>query len=154
MRLYLVRHGDALSKDEDPKRHLSAAGEEEAHATGEFLAASGSVTPTRILHSGKPRAEQTAEIIAEHLDVDAVEATDNLDPEDHPGQWAEQVDAMDEDLMLVGHLPYMSRMVALLLLGDVDGELVLFPKGAACCLARDEEGQWLLEWHLGPALLG
>jgi len=154
MYLYLVRHGDALSKNEDPQRHLSPQGQQASERIGNFLAASGAVRPARIIHSGKPRAKQTAEIIAGCLQLGNVEAADDLDPNDHPELWAEQLDETSDDLMLVGHLPYLSRMVALLLLGDADGELVVFPKAAVCCLSRDEEGMWLLEWHVAPELLG
>jgi phosphohistidine phosphatase len=154
MRLYLVRHGDAKSKQQDANRRLTPRGEKESRAVGEFLASSGAVHPARILHSGKLRAQQTAEIIAQCLGVSSVTKTDHLDPEAHPELWAEQLDGEKDDLMLVGHLPYMSRMVALLLLGDADGELVAFPMAAVCCLFRDEEGLWLLEWLVSPALLG
>ena len=61
------------------------------------------VTAARVIHSGKTRARQTAEIWAETLSVQA-EAAGGLAPGDDPAIWADGVG--DEDLMLVGHLPH------------------------------------------------
>ncbi len=66
MRLYLVQHGDALSKDLDPKRPLSAKGRRDVARLGEELARS-TLTVERILHSGKLRAKETAETICAAL---------------------------------------------------------------------------------------
>ena len=63
MRLYLVQHGEAKSEAEDPERSLTKRGEEE---TGKVSVAAKrlSIRPSKIHHSGKKRAEQTAGIIA------------------------------------------------------------------------------------------
>ncbi|MDJ0848388.1 MAG: histidine phosphatase family protein [Myxococcota bacterium] len=61
MRVYLVQHGLAKSKDLDPARPLTDAGRDEAERVARAVAAAG-VDPALILHSGKSRAEQTAEI--------------------------------------------------------------------------------------------
>ena len=45
MRLYLVRHGDAVSSDLDPARPLSAAGRAEAARMARFLAEAGVRVP-------------------------------------------------------------------------------------------------------------
>jgi len=61
LRVYLVRHGKAKSKEEDPERHLTERGAEEVRRVARFLAAAG-IQVSKILHSGKTRARQTAEI--------------------------------------------------------------------------------------------
>ncbi len=53
--------------------------------------------------------------------------------------------------MLVGHLPHLSRLASLLLVGDPAREIVAFRMGAIVCLSR-EEGQWRLRWILVPEL--
>ena len=63
MRLYLVQHGEALSKDVDPERALSDAGRADAERLARFLAPRR-LTLSRVLQSGKLRAQQTAEILA------------------------------------------------------------------------------------------
>ena len=85
MRLYLVRHGDALSDSEDPKRPLSETGIEEAKKTGEFLKKAGE-KPLKIIHSTKLRAKQTGEIIAEVFRETGpkTEEVDFLSPSSNP----------------------------------------------------------------------
>ena len=63
MALYLVQHGQSHSKDTDPAQGLT----EEGRATVTRIAsvAKGYNVPVAcILHSGKKRARETAEIIA------------------------------------------------------------------------------------------
>ena len=67
MQVYLVQHGLAKSKDEDPERPLTAVGREEVERVAR-AAAAVAVRPAAILHSGKARAEQTAEIFAAHTE--------------------------------------------------------------------------------------
>lgn len=62
MKLYLVQHGEALSKEQDTKRSLSEQGRREVERMANFLATAG-VRVARICHSGKLRAQQTAEIL-------------------------------------------------------------------------------------------
>jgi Histidine phosphatase superfamily (branch 1) len=66
MRLYLMQHGAALAKDVDPARPLSEQGEQDVRRIAAFLARAG-VGVGRIWHSGKRRAEQTAELLAAAL---------------------------------------------------------------------------------------
>jgi len=49
----------------------------------------------------------------------------------------------------VGHLPHLSRLTSLLLVGDPTREIVSFRMGAIVCLTREEEG-WRLKWILTP----
>jgi len=63
MKLYLMQHGKALSKEEDPERSLSPEGRSETTRMGDVLKEKG--TPVDVIwHSGKARAAETAEIIA------------------------------------------------------------------------------------------
>ena len=82
MRLYLVRHGDALSPGVDPERRLSEAGHQQVGRLAAFLSARA-VRVARVLHSGKPRAEQTAEALAAAVAPAAVPVLhDGLSPND------------------------------------------------------------------------
>ena len=66
MRLYLVQHAEALPADVDPARPLSANGRTDAERVATLL--TGQVLGiTRVLHSGKTRAEQTAGILAPEI---------------------------------------------------------------------------------------
>ncbi len=152
MLLYLVQHGDALPEDVDPARPLSANGRADAERVAALLA--GQVLGiTRVLHSGKTRAQQTAEILACEIARGApLQAVRGMNPLDDPEPWAEQIDSWTEDVMLVGHLPFMSRLVSRLLVGKADVGLVTFEPGSVVCLERDG-GHWTVAWMLRPLLL-
>lgn len=70
MRLYLVQHGEAKSEAEDPERSLTSRGEEETRKISGAAKRQG-LRPSRIYHSGKKRAEQTAGIIAGAIGLSA-----------------------------------------------------------------------------------
>ena len=97
MRLYLVQHAKAQLKGENPERPLSEAGREEITKTASFAALCGSIRPQRIVHSGKLRAEQTAEVLAASLSPSGgVTAEEGLAPGDDVSIWAERLsEAMD-----------------------------------------------------------
>src|SRR6188768_3630456 len=70
MRIYLVRHGDAVPEDEagsDRDRWLSPRGREAARILGRLLRETH-VAPDAIVCSPLPRAVQTAELLATSLD--------------------------------------------------------------------------------------
>jgi phosphohistidine phosphatase len=152
MRLYLVQHGAALDKQADPARALSSQGVQEITSMAKVLGAAG-VRVERIWHSGKRRAEQTAAILAEQLlPKGNIDRVTGIDPLDSVQEFIEDADVWQEDTLVVGHLPFLSRMVSLLLTGDPDRELVAYLPGSVVCLERDGAGQWILLWMLRPGL--
>ncbi len=153
MHLYLVQHAVAKSKDEDPQGSLTNKGQEDTRKVAAFLAGYRTVKVSHILHSGKLRARQTAEILAEYLHPGGVTATDGLNPLDDPAQWVERLGETDEDLMLVGHLPYLDKLASLLLTGDAEKPVVAFQNAGVVCLGRNEEGGWPVRWVVVPELL-
>ena len=68
MRLYLVQHGEAKPEAEDPQRPLADAGRQAVEHVARQAARAG-VRPQVILHSGKLRAQQTGEIMADRKSV-------------------------------------------------------------------------------------
>ena len=66
MELYLVQHGEAKSKTEDPQRPLTKRGRDEVQRVAAFAAKAG-LKVSQVRHSGKRRAEETASILAERL---------------------------------------------------------------------------------------
>jgi phosphohistidine phosphatase len=149
MKLYLVQHGEALAKEVDADRPLSPRGEAEVGRLAQFLDAR--MVPVRVLHSGKTRARQTAEILAAVLGGE-VAATDGIAPNDAVAAWVAGLDGLAGDTMVVGHLPFMARAVSQLLTGGED-PLVAFRPGGMVCLEQGDEG-WTLAWMLRPELLG
>lgn len=153
MHLYLVQHADARPKEEDPERPLSDKGQADIRKVAAFLSEHSAVRVGLILHSGKLRAQQTAETLAEHLHPGSVTATDGLSPLDDPAIWAGRLAETDEDLMLVGHLPHMSKLAARLLIQNDERTVVQFQMGGVVCLRRDEVGAWSLRWMMVPELV-
>ncbi len=153
MRLYLVQHGNAKPKEEDPDRPLTEQGVDDVTRVADELTKDGGLSAERVFHSGKTRARETAEILAPACHGDPVpEATDGLDPMDDPGVWADRLSGTEDDVMLVGHLPYMERLAARLVVGDPDAEVVRFRQGGVLCLERDDDGGWAVRWFLTPEL--
>jgi phosphohistidine phosphatase len=155
MKLYLVQHANAKSKEEDPDRPLSDMGWEDIRRVAGFLDEHVAPDVKRIYHSGKTRARQTAEVLGKSLNPqEGVHKAEGLDPLADPEIWAERLAAEATDLMLVGHLPYMSRIASLLLVGDPEKEIVTFQQGGVVCLARGGEWKaWSLQWMVIPAIL-
>lgn len=156
MHLYLVQHGDALSKEQDPNRPLSDKGRQDVGRMAAFLARTRPAI-SRVVHSGKVRAMQTAIVFAETIGPGRMieEAADGLNPKDLPSVVADAVNDWTEDTMLVGHLPHLARLTGLLVAGDADETVVHFQPGSVVCLERGENGGgWTVAWAVRPELLG
>lgn len=154
MRLYLVQHAAAKPKEDDPDRPLSAQGRVDIDRMATFLARND-VALESIRHSGKTRAAQTADVLSDRLQpVAGVSAVEGLKPLDDPMPWAERLKGEQDNLMLVGHLPFVARLAALLVAGDPNVEVVRFQPGGVLCLERDDAGAWAIAWLVVPSLLG
>jgi phosphohistidine phosphatase len=153
MRLYLAQHGEAVQEEVDPARPLTTNGRADVARIANFLA-EGGVRVGRVLHSGKPRAEQTAAILAALLAPgSAPEARARLNPNDPTEGIAQEVGAWDQDVMLVGHLPFMARLASRLVAGREDAPVVGFQPGSVLCLERGGRGRWTIVWMIGPELV-
>ena len=153
MRVYLVQHGEAKPKEVDPSRPLTDKGREEVDRVAAFIAKAG-VRVKKILHSGKLRAVQTAEILAEHLKPEeGVEGAEGLDPLADPSPWVERLRELGEDVLVVGHLPHLSKLTSLLLTGRDELEPFRFRMGGVVCLEKGEDGKWRLIWAVTPEIV-
>jgi phosphohistidine phosphatase len=151
MQVYLVQHGEAMSKGDDPHRPLTEQGRRDvAHVA---VALKRHELPlSAIWHSGKLRARQTAAAFAEALEPgEAVQEKSGLSPKDDPEPLAEVLGELEAPVMVVGHLPHLSRLASLMIVGDPDREIVRFRQGAVLCLAQTAEG-WRVGWYLTPEL--
>jgi phosphohistidine phosphatase len=155
MTLYLVQHGKALMKETDPERSLSEDGRAEtervAARAGELrLSVSG------IVHSGKKRARQTAEILASRLTPGTTPAAwAGLDPDDDVETIAEMLAGRD-NLMLVGHLPFLEELAAFLTVGSSTLRPIRFTNSGIVCLEERETDSgnktWAIKWALTPEI--
>ncbi len=149
--VYLVQHGKAFDEKVDPERRLTPEGVSETERVARFLGGVG-VAVTEIVHSGKARARQTAEIMARYLGVGSVREVDGLNPNDDPRIWFERISGLSHDIMIVGHLPHLSRLTSLLIMGNPDIRVVEFRYSGVLKLSR-VEGGWVINWFITPDLV-
>jgi phosphohistidine phosphatase len=149
MNMYLVRHGEAVSAELDPERPLTRAGREEVERVAQ-MAAAKNIQVAAVFHSGILRAKQTAEILAGHLRLtDKVQQLSGLLPQDDPAIAKAELQTAEQPLMLVGHLPHIGRLAALLISGTAESEVVGFaPATVVCC--RQGGSKWQIAWALTP----
>lgn len=149
MDFYLVRHGEAFPETQDPRRPLTPAGRANVERLAR-LAAARPIRASAIFHSGILRARQTAEILGTQLAPDIqVQQISGLMPGDDPAIAAAELETAQDSIILVGHLPHMNRLAALLTNGDSDRGVVYFsPASMVCCSRKDS--QWTLAWMLTP----
>jgi phosphohistidine phosphatase len=160
MNLYILRHGIAtelnaqvLAKDAD--RPLTPEGKRKLWQVAEAMAAL-ELSFNLVLSSPYLRARQTAEIIVEALKArKRLELSDSLTPD---GSAKKLVDLLNhlqpppESVLLVGHEPYLSGLISLLVSGDASLAVVM-KKGGLCKLSTDslKHGRCAaLEWLLTP----
>lgn len=144
MFFYLAHHGDALGPEVDPQRPLSSRGRAQADALAAQAAAQG-VRPVAIWHSGKLRARQTAEAYWRACNPLAeFTATRWAQPGDPP-RLADVLEVETRDVMLVGHMPHLDRLLRRLL-GDDEG-LSPFPVNGLVAVER-VNGAWIERWRL------
>lgn len=149
MNFYLVRHAQALSELADPKRPLSDEGRKEAQKVARSASVKG-VRVVTILHSDKLRAKQTAEIFEQFLSpLRGIREIRGLAPEDDPLLAKAELEATQEPLMLVGHLPHLGRLASMLVTGDPERALVEFPSATLVCLEFSRES-WQIKWSMTP----
>ncbi len=142
MRLLLARHGEAVEPGVDPLRPLTAAGRGDVERVAAAVAASG-IRVTRVCHSGKKRAEETAEIWARHVAPRVALGRDRaLEPDEDPAPVLARIGGWSEDTLLVGHLPSLPRLATRLLRDPTAAPYVTFRPGTVLILERDAHGAW------------
>jgi len=150
-RLYVLQHGHAVSKEENPDRPLSSQRRHEITRLAEHMAKKD-VLIWKIFHSGKLRAEQTAQIISEIASPDVTpEALDGVGPNDDPREFINSLDLSHGSILFAGHMPYVSRLCSILLSGDTGSNFEFQPGTIACLGCVD--GKWSLVCMLRPEVI-
>lgn len=150
MRVFLVQHGDAVPKEVDPERPLSGRGQRDVEQL-KLCLAKRKVTVVRILHSGKTRARQTAEILRPLANsTGRIEEQEGLAPNDSPEAFIEHLGAAGEDAIAVSHMPFVSRAVSHALTGAPDQLLLEFRPGSVAGLELGADASWRLFMFVRP----
>jgi phosphohistidine phosphatase len=157
MEIYLMQHGPALPKEQDPEEGLGPEGQERIHDSGQALKKMG-IAFDAILCSPKKRSKQTAGIVAEEtgfppekiIETDKVKA---MAPADVTVRTLAEISGA-ERVLIAGHLPSVAE-VASFLLTQGSKASVQFEMGGCCCIDVDElpTHSGRLRWYLTPAQL-
>ena len=162
MNLYFLRHAKAFERGPkfrpDSKRPLTPEGEKKMYRVAKGIRNLGEPLDL-ILCSPYARAFRTAEILAEVQGCKKMFATKNLAAEEAPKNLIDEINARFssvQNIVLVGHEPYLSGLISLLLTGDNTMQLVM--KKAGFCKLVVPEGLRFdkcasLNWLLTPGQL-
>ena len=123
VRLVIVRHAEAASGEPDELRPLTPEGRDAARALGRRLADEG-IAPDAVLTSPLLRARETAQELARPAGLEP-EPDERLAPGATPEAVRAAAEERGETVVVVGHQPDCSRIVAAL----VGGEEPAFPPG-------------------------
>ncbi len=150
MAIYLVQHGKSLSKDQDPQKGISSQGRQEVERIAQ-VAAHYNVAVSLIAHSGKHRAAQTAQIFADFVQpTKGIRSIEGINPLDDVASFASQVDITSNE-MIVGHLPFMERLVSFLITGQTEKPIFRIQNGGIICLdTYPESSSIVIKWALMP----
>jgi phosphohistidine phosphatase len=153
MKLYLVQHAKAASEQVDPQRPLTEEGYSEIQKVAAFIKPLN-LCVDHLWHSGKKRAAQTAEVLAEVIRISKTQtAHEGLGPTDDVTALKDELVSATEDIMVVGHLPFLSKLTSLLLAGSESANMVAFKNGGIVCLERSEKNQWQIDCVITPELI-
>jgi len=157
MKLYFLRHADAVDGADDDGRTLSQRGQRECKAIGCFLR-NGNIHFGAAYSSPLVRARETAEIVLDvcgsrskaGLELD--DALKNEAKQDVFDRWLGGLKAADH-ILLVGHAPTLAERVQHLLGFESSGVLTLPKAGMACLETFDCEHAQLV-FFVSPDLIG
>jgi len=148
MKVYLVHHTDALSAEQDPQRHISPKGREQADRLGSRLRALG-VAPVRILHSDKQWTIDTAERIAAKLGAEdkTAKTAYPINTGDPVEPFVAEIAVARGDIMMCGHVDYLLRAASRLVCGDEKRKVVEFKPGNGTAVCLEGAGdEWVVTY--------
>ncbi len=161
MNLYLMRHAIAAEPDEtieDSQRPLTKKGRKKLEKIARNLGKL-QISFDLILTSPYLRARETADVVAETLDLKRkqVVENENLTPLGFADKLVDEINAREpvENLLLVGHEPFLSQLIGMLVAGDASIGIEM-KKAGLCKLSIEKLGYErcaTLEWLLTPAQL-
>ncbi len=142
MSLFILRHGIACDPGEDglpenlpdARRPLSAKGRQRLSRATKAMQAM-ELKFDAVVSSPLLRALQTAQIVTEALDLRRkLILTDHLAPDGNPKLLIEQLNEPGlraKNILLVGHEPYLGKLIALLIAGSTTAAIDLRKGGLA-----------------------
>ena len=150
MKLYLMRHGEALSPQKDPECGLSDKGKLNVELVAKHLQKQG-VLFSKIFHSKKKRARETAEIMGGIISPHAqLTLHDKITPNDDPHNIFSEINSWEEDTLIASHLPFVPNLMTLLTEKDAYMTAITFETATVICLEKENSYKWKLLWSTAP----
>ena len=157
MKLYFLRHADALSGEDDAKRPLSARGDAESKKIGKFLKRIG-VEFDAAYSSPLVRAVETAERVLgttnrqTQVKLKLADALLNATSPLEFHQWLREMRGT-EHVLLVGHAPSLPEHIGRML-GAASAESSKLPKAGLACVETEDCRTGVLKLFVSPKELG
>ncbi|MBS0287899.1 MAG: phosphohistidine phosphatase SixA [Proteobacteria bacterium] len=152
MKLYLVRHGEAYSNEERFERPLNPRGQNEVLQIANFLKNDHCMVD-KIYHSEKLRAIETAEIIANTLDLtNKLQMLPSLDPDEDVYKLIGDIHEFTQNILMVGHLPNLALLASFMINGNITTPSLSFLTATTACFELDNSA-WKLKWSIDPQSL-
>ncbi len=155
MKLYLMRHGEAVHPAMDARVPLSGRGHGDVLKIAKYLK-NIPVFFDAVWHSPKARAEETAQIVADVLGMDKAcfQIQPELVPEGSVDSVRQQIEAAAKNgrlahLLIVSHFPFLPSLLASLTAG-VSGGVSFTTAEVRCCVY--ENGLWRVQWSRKPGI--
>jgi len=159
MNIFVLRHAIAVEREDwngdETARPLTPEGESQQRSVCAAMRRMG-LKFDLILSSPYERAKRTAEIVAEELNLKKhLRFSEELTPEGNPKKLVREITELErsaENLLLVGHEPYLSELISVLLTGKTKMEID-FKKSGLCRLKADKleyDRCATLVWLLSP----
>ncbi len=153
MAIFLAQHGISAPKGLDPEKSISDLGIEETNRIAPVAKGYG-IPVAKIFHSGKERARQTALIYQKALGLKVpMEAISGINPLDDVRAFAARIDPV-ANWMVVGHMPFMERLVSYLTTGSEEIRVYQFQNSGIVCLdalaGANGATDWFIKWTLNP----
>ena len=153
MKLYLVQHAKAASKEQDPQRPLTQEGRGELQKVTEFIKPL-KLSVDYLWHSEKKRAVQTAELLAEAVEIKKAKTLrEGLGPNDDVAVLKDELNTAVGDIMIVGHLPFLNKLASLLLANRESADTVTFKNAGIVAMSHSEGNKWQIDWMITPKIL-
>lgn len=148
MIVYLLRHGRAAQSSPDGPRALTEKGRAEVALVAEHFKKKG-LSLTRVWHSPKTRALQTAEVFLKVVGEKGIGVEDKkqLKPEGDDREILDEINQLKEgSLLIVTHMPFVSGLASLMAEDSPNAQFTFPTAGLAAFEKKNQTWKWLWSW--------
>ena len=139
MYLYLIQHARSKPVTEDPERGISSIGKKETLEICRYIKTED-IKTDEIWVSSKKRSQETADLITMNTSLEnIIYEKDFLNPDDPVETAAKFINHRKKTIMIVGHLPFLSKLSSFLLTGSVNYQLIKYRNSGIVTLLYEND---------------